>query len=142
MDQILEYDVLLVADNEKGAKTRCLEVVEARKDSNGIKLRFKGFHSRNDAESLTGLLVGIALEQLEPLPDGQYYWRDLIGMAVRDVKGFSLGTVDRLMETGANDVVVVDAGGGRERLIPWIEGVVIRVDLEEGEMEIDWFEDD
>ncbi len=54
--------------------------------------------------------------------------------------GEPLGTVDHLIETGANDVLVVD--GERERLIPFVMGkVIVQVDLEQGEIQVDWDKD-
>ena len=75
--------------------------------------------------------------QLAALPNGEYYWADLIGLTVTTLSGVSLGRVIRLLETGANDVLVVQ--GDRERLIPYVFGVIVRtVDLEAGRMVVDW----
>jgi 16S rRNA processing protein RimM len=74
---------------------------------------------------------------LPPLEAGEYYWTDLEGLTVRNTAGQVLGSVERLLETGANDVLVLD--GGRDRLIPFVAGqVVLNVDLEAGEIEVDW----
>ena len=76
-------------------------------------------------------------DQLPALEQGEYYWTDLIGLKVVTGDGTELGVIERLFETGANDVVVVK--GDRERLIPYLPGQVItRVDLKAGEMEVDW----
>ena len=73
------------------------------------------------------------------MPDTEegYYWVDLIGLEVVTTEEVMLGTVQSMMETGANDVLVVN--GDRERLIPWIEGDVVQtVDLEKGSIVVDW----
>ena len=94
--------------------------------------------------------VSAARAALPALPEGDFYWRDLQGLQVWCQNGddrLLLGTVAYLIETGANDVLVVKACEGsidtRERLIPYLPGdSVIRVDLEEALIEVDWFVDD
>ena len=81
---------------------------------------------------------------LPELPQGEFYWRDLIGMSVVTDKGYSLGIVDDLMETGSNDVLVVkanskDAFGQAERLIPFLTDSVIKeVKYDAREITVDW----
>ena len=83
--------------------------------------------------------IAINREQLPRPEAGEYYWQDLTGLQVRTVNDVDLGKVTGLMETGANDVLVVKAEDGRERLIPFIrEQVVTQVDLEAGTMTVDW----
>ncbi len=99
--------------------------------------RLDGVTDRDAAAALAGCDVGVARDALPALDDGEYYWSDLIGLEVRSVDGVALGTVARMMETGANDVLVVD--GERERLVPYLPGRVVRsVDLEAGTIEVDW----
>jgi 16S rRNA processing protein RimM len=96
------------------------------------------------------LEVSVPVSALPVLPQGEYYWRDLQGLRVRCQDGDDtvlVGLVDHLIETGANDVLVVKACEGsidmRERLIPYLPGnTVIRVDLDEAVIEVDWFLDD
>jgi 16S rRNA processing protein RimM len=77
---------------------------------------------------------------LPPAPEGEYYWTDLIGLTVINREGVTLGQVDHLLETGANDVLVVK--GERERLIPFLlELVVLEVDLAQRMLRVDWEED-
>jgi len=72
----------------------------------------------------------------DPGPDS-FYWTDLEGLTVRTVAGVELGVVDHLLETGANDVLVLK--GERERLIPYVRGAVVTdVDLEQGVITVDW----
>ncbi|KAA1461413.1 ribosome maturation factor RimM, partial [Enterobacter hormaechei] len=83
-------------------------------------------------------------EQLPELDTGDYYWKDLIGCQVISTAGYNLGTVNDMMETGSNDVMVVkanlkDAFGVKERLIPFLDGQVIKkVDLATKTIEVDW----
>ena len=68
---------------------------------------------------------------------GQFYWSDLEGLRVVHRDGTELGKVAYLLETGANDVMVVQ--GEQERLIPFVlDTVILGVDLDKGEIEVDW----
>jgi len=95
-----------------------------------------GLLDRDAAALLTHSEIRVERQDL-PASDDSFYWADLIGLQVTTKEGVSLGLVDSLMETGANDVLVVK--GDRERLVPWIEGdVVIDVDLAAGAIRVDW----
>ncbi|WP_407922441.1 ribosome maturation factor RimM [Acidihalobacter prosperus] len=113
-------------------------VIEGRAQSGPVlAVRFEDVEDRDQAALLRGLEVAIAREALADLPEGEYYWADLIGLTVVNADGSRLGAVERLMETGANDVLVVR--GDRERLIPFIRPHVVRaIDLEAGELQVDW----
>ncbi|MFN3785338.1 MAG: ribosome maturation factor RimM, partial [Thiothrix sp.] len=96
-----------------------------------------GVEDRTTAEKLVGCPIAVAREQLRPLPAGEYYWADLVGMEVVTSAGVCLGKVDYLFETGANDVMVVQ--GERERLVPWIlQSVIQSVSLTERRIVVDW----
>ena len=81
--------------------------------------------------------IYISQEQLPAPKEGEYYWVDLIGLDVENLDGISLGKVDNLFETGANDVLLVK--GERERAIPFLQGQTVKsIDLTEGKMIVDW----
>lgn len=127
-----------------------VEFDTGKRHGKGIVAHIAGVDDRTLAESFRGLEVSVPDSALPVLEDGEYYWRELQGLQVwcRNGEGrVLLGTVDYLIETGANDVLVVKACQGsidkRERLIPYLPGdVVTRVDLEEGLLEVDWFLDE
>ncbi len=97
----------------------------------------EGIENRSDAELLAGWDIFIGSEQLPKIEHGEYYWADLVGLKVTTTNGIDLGVVDYLIETGANDVLVVV--GDKERLIPFLQQqTIIRIDLEEGLMVVDW----
>ena len=74
------------------------------------------------------------------LQPGEYFWNDLIGLQVQNLEGEDFGRVDHLLETGANDVLVVK--GERERLIPFVmKQVIVEIDLEQGRIRVDWDKD-
>ena len=112
-------------------------VIEAKTHGKGLVAKFKGCEDRDAAARLTGQEIAIRRDQLPPAAEGEYYWGDLKGLTVVTVDGVSLGVVDHLLETGANDVLVVK--GDRERLIPYVMGPIVKaVDLAAGTMQVDW----
>jgi 16S rRNA processing protein RimM len=102
-----------------------------------VVARLAGIDDRDRAARLVGLEIAIDRDQLFTPPEGEYYWDQLIGLQVVNRLGESLGEVQGMMETGANDVLVVR--GERERLIPWVQGsVVMSVELDSGTIHVDW----
>ncbi len=130
-----------------------VEFDAGHRQGKGLVAHIKGVNDRTLAESYKGLEVVVAANELPKLEEGEFYWRQLQGLQVwckdRDAeeqgdKRVLLGSVDHLIETGANDVLVVRACEGsidqRERLIPYLPSdIVTRVDLEKAVIEIDWF---
>jgi 16S rRNA processing protein RimM len=88
------------------------------------------------AAELVGRDIAIRREQLPAAEEGRFYWADLEGLQVRTTEGADLGRVDHLLETGANDVLVVK--GERERLLPFIDQVISEVDLDGGVITVEW----
>ena len=100
-------------------------------------MKLVGCDSRVTAAKWVGADIAIEAAQLEPLGRGEYYWSQLIGLKVINLEGQHLGVVDHLVQTGANDVLVVKAE--RERLIPFVRGKVIAaVEIEDGYIRVDW----
>ena len=129
---------------------QAVEFDAIRPQGRGLVAHMPGVDDRNLAESYKGLEIVAPATALPRLPDGDYYWRELEGLQVWCHKAGGnvlLGVVDYLIETGANDVLVVKACEGsidtRERLIPYLPGdTVKRVDLDEAVIEVEWFIDD
>jgi len=121
----------------RGDQWKEWKVAEFRPHGKGLAARLVGLDDRDKAAELLGAEIAVWRDQLgEPEP-GQYYWADLVGLEVKSADGASFGRVDGLMATGANDVLVVK--GERERLIPFIQGQVIKgVDLDAGIITVDW----
>ena len=93
------------------------------------------------ARTLVGQEIWLPRANLPGPGERTWYWSDLVGLAVRNVEGTDLGVVHQLLETGANDVLVVK--GDRERLIPFVlDSVVREVNLAEQRLLVDWHEDD
>ncbi len=137
---LLEFSEWLLADSADAPEENwyVAEVRQARAHNRGFVAHLAACDDRNRAEELTGLLVALPREVLPPAEEGEYYWCDLLGLRVRNTDGVALGVVQSLMETGANDVLVL-RGEGEERLIPFVlEQVVQMVDLDAGEIVVDW----
>jgi len=93
-----------------------------------ISLEVEGILNRQEAEDLIGNQVCIPADLLEELPEGEYYWMDLVGMRIFSENKNRLGTIERVFRTGSNDVFVC-SGGTREILLPAIEEVIRKVDI-------------
>jgi 16S rRNA processing protein RimM len=118
-----------------------IAVESGRRQGKNIVVKLAGIDDRDMAATLTGCEIAVTRDQLAAANPGEYYWLDLEGLKVVTTNGVELGVVDRLLETGANDVLVVreENSEARERLIPYVPGeVVTEVDLEGGEMIVDW----
>jgi len=113
------------------------EVAEVRAHGNGLVAKLAGVEDRTQALALMHLDIAITKEQLPPLAPGEYYWFQLTGLQVVNLRGEVLGAVSRLIATGANDVLEVSAAGAT-CLIPYIADVVKRVDTRGGTIEVDW----
>lgn len=138
---------------------------EGRRQGKGLVAHIKGVDDRGTAEEYRGTEILAPAAALPGLDAGEFYWRELEGLEVwchdRDAAEASgagndravlqqpvlLGTVSHLIETGANDVLVVKPGPGsvdeRERLVPYLpDDVVIAVDPAAGRIEVDWYVDE
>lgn len=114
-------------------------VAEARVQDRAVAARLEGCSDRDAAAALRGKLVAVPRSQLPQARSGEYYWADLVGLRVVNTESIELGHVERILETGANDVLVVR--GNRERLIPFIADVIREVDTSGGVMRVEWGED-
>jgi 16S rRNA processing protein RimM len=96
-----------------------------------------GVDDRNGAEAMDGRYVAAPREAMPATESDEYYWTDLIGLAVTNEQDESLGTVDSLLETGAHQVLVVKEGETK-RLLPFVGHVVKSVDVGAGVIRVDW----
>jgi len=114
-----------------------VEVTEGKAHSEKLVVaRLSGCGDRDAAAQLRGSDIAVPRSQLPEARSGEYYWADLIGLAVVNTGSQDLGRVAGIMQTGANDVLVVE--GERERLIPFIAEVIREVDLAAGVVRVDW----
>ena len=133
-EAVLDYDRWLLSGTDGW---RAAEVAEGRRHGKTVIVRLDGYVDRDQAAELVGAEIGVAREDMPETEQGRFYWSDLEGLRVVHRDGTELGRVAYLLETGANDVLVVE--GERERLIPFVMDKVIRdVDLQSGRIEVDW----
>ena len=133
-EQLLDYSTWRLKTAE-GWRSHALEA--GRTHGTGLVVKLAAIDDRERARALAGADIAVERSALPALAEGEYYWADLIGLAVVTRDGRALGRVSGLMATGANDVLVVD--GDRERLVPFIDGqVVLEVDLRMRRIEVDW----
>ncbi len=116
---------------------RPAQVAAGKVHGKGLIMRLAGIEDRDAAQALIGTEIGVDRQALPEPEDGHYYWADLEGLEVRRVDGSVMGRVSHLLETGANDVLVVQ--GEQEVLIPFLTGSVVKdVDLAAGVIVVDW----
>lgn len=133
LDGLLEYPDWTLG-REGSWQTYTLEAGKVH--GNVLLAKLKGVADRDAAFALKGRLVSVPRQALPVAEEDEYYWSDLIGLQVSNTQGEDFGKIIDLMETGANDVLVVK--GEQERLIPFIDQVIRDVDLDSGTMQVDW----
>ncbi len=112
-----------------GTDARVVQVERARLHSGFALMKFAGVDTPEAAARLRGQVVQIPAEEAAPLPAGQYYHHQIIGLEVFTAEGARLGTVEEILETGANDIYLVRRDDGREVLLPAIQDVIQEIDL-------------
>jgi len=122
---------------ERNGAWQQLAIEAIKPHRNGFVAQIGGIADRTEALDLAGRSIGIADSTLPVTAEDEFYWKDLIGLTVEDGRGAVLGEVTGLIETGANDVLVVRAASGEE-LIPFVDQFVKQVDLENRRMVVDW----
>lgn len=146
MEAIVDYSPWFIrAENRKNADWTKVKLKAGKRHAKTVVAKLEHCNDRDAAMAYTGTEIAIEKQQLEKLTEhNEYYWRDLIGLRVINQQDVELGTVKSLMETGANDVLVVVSESGPdketvERLIPWtMNNAIIAVDLEQKVIEVDW----
>ncbi len=119
--------------DEEGS--RSVEVESSRLHKGVALLKLAGYDDRDAADGLREKWLFVATEDADPLAEGEYYLYQLIGLRVIDDQGNALGELTEVIETGANNVFVVEGESG-QRLIPDIPDVVRAIDFEAGTMTV------
>ncbi len=133
-EAVLNYDRWLLGRKDGWQEAT---VAEGQRHGKTIIARLDGYVDRDQAAGLVGADIGVPREAMPQTEGDQYYWSDLEGLKVLHRDGTELGKLAYLLETGAHDVMVVQ--GEQERLIPFVlDEVVLGVDLDKGEIEVDW----
>lgn len=120
-----------------GARTERFSVEDGKWHGKTTIAKLAGINTRDEALELVGYGIFVERAELPQLPENEYYWADLVGLDVFTDRGVSLGLIEKLLETGANDVLVVR--GERERLIPFIQKEIVQlVDLKQRRVVVSW----
>ena len=117
---------------DTGKERRCLEIEHVKFFKQFVILKFKGLDSINDVDRFRKHPLLVTRENAVRLGRDEYFIADLEGLQVRDEDGTPIGILKSVMETGANDVYVIEMTDGRELLLPAIKQCVLEVDVESG----------
>lgn len=135
IDGLLDYKIWQIG---KGTDWRAIKLKSGKVHNDLLLAKLEGVNDRDAAFACKGQLVAVPRDALPVLDKTEFYWSDLIGLAVKNQQGVDFGKVADIFETGANDVIVVK--GGVDRLIPYGEQTVIEVNLEQQTILVDWDE--
>ncbi len=126
-------------NTDKAGSGRPHELEKGQRSGKHLVAKLAGIDDIDAAEQLIGCTISVAQSELPALPKDEFYWRDLIGKSVVNRTGEQFGEIDRIIETGAHDVLAVRDGSGNETLIPWVmRHYVQSVDMDRGLIVVDW----
>ena len=142
LEMVCSYKPWLIA-TASGIKQ--LEIDNWRRHGDGLVVHIKGIDDRDQAQAWCGNDILVDESNLPDLNQDDYYWHQLEGLAVtahHDGQQVRLGVVKSLLETGANDVLVVKGDSEsidrEERLIPYVDEFVVKVNLAEQRIDVNW----
>jgi 16S rRNA processing protein RimM len=130
-DRIKSGRKIFIGDKHEAAT---FDTVRVHGDSLLISLR--GYDTPEAVGRFRNLWVHVKAKDVPPLPEGQHYKYEFVGLDVIDDQGNALGKIAEILETGANDVYVVRDEAGKEILLPAIPSVVLEVDMELRQMKV------
>jgi 16S rRNA processing protein RimM len=108
----------------------------ARQHNQGLLIAFEEYPTREAIEPFRNVPLYVHVDELPALAEGEFYAHQLVGLQVVDEAGQDLGRLVDVLETGANDVYVVHSATGAELLLPAIEDVILKIDLENGQVRV------
>lgn len=135
-ENILSYQPWHIKINDTW---QTLIVVSGRLQGKTLVAQIKNITTPEQAQTVLGLEVYIEKSQLPILKKDEHYWQDLIGLEVVNQQNIVLGTVSSLVDTGANIVLIVQ--GKREHWLPYIAPFLIKVNIKQQQILVDWDED-
>lgn len=121
---------------DNGKEKRELEIQSVKFFKQFVIVKFADINDINDVEQYKGSSLFVTRKQAVKLDKDEYFIADLIGISVISPKEQLKGILKDVIETGANDVYVIELSDGRELLLPAIKECVLSVDIEKGEMQI------
>ena len=135
-DDVKRFKRLKEVILETGKEELVLEIEGVKFFKQFAILKFKGFDNINDIEKYKGKSLFVTRKNAVPLRKDEYFIADLQGLIVEDEAGNQIGTLRDVMETGANDVYIVDMTDGKEVLLPAIKECILDVDVEGGKIRV------
>jgi len=140
MTNILEYPVWLLKVNGQWKEYK---LRDSRPQGKGLAAALEGINDRDQALALSQVEIGVPTSDLPELDENEHYWFQLEGLKVKHTDGQLLGQVKELFDSGGgNQVMVVTQCEGsvdkQQRLIPFVDAIVLDVDLDGGEVQVDW----
>lgn len=137
-DNIFQYTTWNLVRADRAPQDCSIE--EFRSQGKALQVKLHGIDDRDAAAELLQCVIAVRRDQLPQAEVGVYYWTDLEGLTVINTAGAVLGKVDRLISTGAHDVLVVK--GDEERLVPFVlDQVVKSVELDQQRIVVAWESD-
>jgi 16S rRNA processing protein RimM len=153
-EQILTYNPIYIRPAARDSRANAhgsddnwepIKILQRRKQGSNVLALLENIDSKEKAAEYLGFEIGIKREQLPKLKKDAYYWNDLEGLTVVDSDNNAFGKIDHMIETGANDVMVITTAGtaaekhGQTILIPFtIDYHVLSVDLTNEVVVVDW----
>jgi 16S rRNA processing protein RimM len=131
-ERIATLEQVFLGRNTDDAKVTAYGVEHMRMQNEYGLLKLKGVNNRDDADTLRGLYAMVDLENAVPLEEGEFYLYQLIGLFVKTDDGQELGTITDVLETGANDVYIVNSPVYGEVLIPVTDETILETDIAAG----------
>jgi len=135
-DDIRRFQKLKHVILDTGREELELEVIQARFSKQMVILKFREFRNINEVECFRGKSLYVTREHAVKLEKDEYFIADMIGMRVVATDGEELGILKDVMQTGANDVYIVEEPGGSELLLPAIHDCVKNIDMKQGVMTV------
>lgn len=135
-DDVKRFKRLKEVILDTGKEELTLEIEGVKFFKQFVILKFKGYDNINDIEKYKGKSLYVTRANAVKLRKDEYFIADLQGLTVVDEEEQVLGTLRDVMETGANDVYIIDMTDGREVLIPAIKECILQVDIEAGKIKV------
>jgi 16S rRNA processing protein RimM len=135
LDGLLDYKTWWLGKDDNWREL----VVESAKIHNDVLVvKLQGLDDRDAAFACKGKQIAVPRALLPKLEGDEYYWSDLIGLAVKNQQNVDFGKITDVFATGANDVIAVKSDKEHERLIPFTPQVILEVDIAAKTMLVDW----
>ncbi len=119
-----------------GEEHKPMKIAAARPHGTSMLVAFRGADTPEAVGPLRNAWVYVSAADRPPLPGGKVYRHQIVGLRVVTDEGRELGTLTEILETGANDVYVVESEDGKEILLPAIPDVILGYDLQNGEIKV------